>query len=136
MPRGNRHYITGHVWHIIHWCHKEEFLLKFARNQRQWLRWPFEVKKRYGLSVLNYMVTCNHIHLLVRDNGKRSVFPSAMQLIAARAGQEYNSGDDIQTTSDVLWRPLALEKREKLSSSSHMAGLSLNLRCGGWLKWR
>ena len=25
--------------------------------------------KRFGLSVLNYMVTSNHIHLLVKDTG-------------------------------------------------------------------
>ena len=90
MPRGNRHYIPGYVWHITHRCHKKEFLLKFARDRRRWLRWVFEAKKRYGLSVLNYMVTSNHIHLLVRDNGKRSVIPSSIQLIAGRTGQEYN----------------------------------------------
>ncbi|MFH2220491.1 MAG: transposase [Pseudomonadota bacterium] len=90
MPRGNRHYLPGYVWHITHRCHKKEFLLTFARDRRRWLRWLFEAKKRYGLSVLNYMVTSNHIHLLVRDNGKRSVIPSSIQLIAGRTGQEYN----------------------------------------------
>ena len=29
MPRANRHYIPGYVWHITHRCHKKEFLLKF-----------------------------------------------------------------------------------------------------------
>ena len=29
----------------------------------------FEAKKRFGLSVLNYMVTSNHVHLLVKDTG-------------------------------------------------------------------
>jgi hypothetical protein len=54
MPRANRHYIPGCVWHITHRCHKKEFLLKFARDRRRWLRWFFEAKKRYGLIVLNY----------------------------------------------------------------------------------
>ena len=43
-----------------------------------------------GLSVLNYMVTSNHIHLLVRDIGERDVIPNSIQLIAGRTGQEYN----------------------------------------------
>ncbi len=90
MPRANRHFIPGVVWHITHRCHKKEFLLKFARDRRRWLRWLFEAKKRFGLSVLNYMVTCNHIHLLVRDNGARDVIPKSIQLIAGRTGQEYN----------------------------------------------
>jgi len=38
-----------------------------ARDRRRYLRWLFEAKKRFGLSVLNYMVTSNHIHLLIRD---------------------------------------------------------------------
>ena len=48
-------------------------------------------KKRYsGLSVLNYMVTSNHIHLLVFDNGGRNVIPASIKLVAGRIGQEYN----------------------------------------------
>lgn len=90
MPRANRHYIPGVVWHITHRCHKKEFLLKFARDRRRWLSWLFEARKRFGLSVLNYMVTSNHIHLLVRANGKRDVIPKSIQLIAGRTGQEYN----------------------------------------------
>jgi len=90
MPRANRHYLPGYVWHITHRCHKKEFLLKFARDRRLWLQWLFEARKRHGLSVLNYMVTSNHIHLLVSDNGERDVIPDSMQLIAGRTGQEYN----------------------------------------------
>ena len=90
MPRANRHYIPGHVWHITHRCHKKEFLLKFARDRRRYLQWVFEAKKRYGLSVLGYAVTSNHVHLLVRDNGHRDVIPKSIQLIAGRIGQEFN----------------------------------------------
>jgi REP element-mobilizing transposase RayT len=90
MPRANRHYIPGYVWHITHRCPKKEFLLKFARDCRRWLQWLFEAKKRYGLSVLNYMVTSNHIHLVVRDNGEGDVIPNSIQLIAGRTGQEFN----------------------------------------------
>ena len=41
------------------------------------------------MCVLNYIVTSNHIHLLVRDQG-RSEIPEAMRLIAGRTAQEYN----------------------------------------------
>ncbi|MFZ0449899.1 MAG: transposase [Desulfatiglandaceae bacterium] len=54
------------------------------------MRWLFEAKKRFGLSMLNYMVTSNHIHLLARDKGARDVIPKSIQLIAGRTGQEYN----------------------------------------------
>src|SRR6266704_611969 len=36
---------------------------------RRYLRRVFEAKKRFGLSVRNYMVTSSHVHLLVNDTG-------------------------------------------------------------------
>jgi putative transposase len=89
MPRANRHFLPGYVWHITHRCHRKSSLLKFARDRHSYLRWVFEAKKRFGLSVLNYIVTCNHVHLLVRDTGP-NVIANSMQLIAGRTGQEYN----------------------------------------------
>jgi len=69
MPPANRHFLPGYVWHITHRCHQKKFLLKSARERRRYLYWVFEAKKRLGLSVLDYMVTSNHIHLLVKDTG-------------------------------------------------------------------
>ena len=90
MPRANRHYIPGYVWHITHRCHKQEFLLRFARDKRGWITWLIEARKRYGLSILSYIVTSNHIHLLVSDNGDEDTIPKSIQLIAGRTGQQYN----------------------------------------------
>lgn len=90
MARAKRHYLSGHIWHITHRCHKKEFLLKFSKDRARWLQWLYQAKKRYGLTILNYMATSNHIHLLVADNGNRDVIPRSMQLIAGRTGQEFN----------------------------------------------
>ena len=43
---------------------------------------------------MNYIVTSNHIHLLVMDGGGREAIPKAMQLIAGRTAQEYNQRKD------------------------------------------
>ena len=83
MPRANRHFLPGHVWHITHRCHQRKFLLKFARDRRRYLHWVFEAKQRFGLCVLDYIVTSNHIHLLVKDTGA-NVIAESMQLIAGR----------------------------------------------------
>jgi hypothetical protein len=64
----------------------------------------FEAKKRFGLSVLNYMVTSNQIHLLVRDAGQQ-VIAQSMQLIAGRTAQEYNlPGHGVVRPRDKLKR--------------------------------
>lgn len=49
----------------------------------------FQARKRYGLCVLNYIVTSNHIHLLVYER-RRGTIARSMQLIAGRVAQEYN----------------------------------------------
>jgi putative transposase len=89
VPRANRYFLPGYVWHITHRCHQREFLLKFAQDRRRWLYWLFEAKRRYGLRVLNYVVTSNHIHLLVQDRGRGEIAKS-LQLVAGRTAQEYN----------------------------------------------
>lgn len=90
MPRANRIFSPGLVWHITHRCHEKAFLLRFARDRRRWRHWLFEAKRRYDVCVLNYIVTCNHVHLLVRDRGLGEL-PAAMQLVAGRTAQEYNT---------------------------------------------
>ena len=89
MPRANRHFTPGGVWHITHRCHNRDFLLKFECDRRRWKYWLFQARKRFGLSVLNYIATSNHIHLLVRDTAPGTIARS-LHLIAGRVGQEYN----------------------------------------------
>ena len=90
MARANRHYLAGYIWHITHRCHRRQFLLKFAKDRKRWLQWLFEARRRYGLAVLNYTVTSNHIHLLVSDQKGADVIPRSIQLVAGRTAQEYN----------------------------------------------
>jgi putative transposase len=94
MARAKRHYIPGYIWHITHRCHKREFLLKFSKDRHRYLQWLYQARKRYGLKILNYMLTSNHVHLLVVDDGDRDVIPNSMQLVAGRTGQEYNQRKD------------------------------------------
>ncbi len=90
MPRAHRHHLPGCIWHLTHRCHRREFLLKFARDRQAWIRWLFEARKRYGLTVLNYMVTSNHVHLIVEDGEDPSAVARSMQLLAGATGQGFN----------------------------------------------
>jgi REP-associated tyrosine transposase len=49
----------------------------------------YSKQKRFGLCVLDDIVTSNHIHPLVKDTGP-GVIGESMQLIAGRTAQEYN----------------------------------------------
>jgi putative transposase len=63
MPRANRYVLPGQLWHITHRCHKQQFLLKFAKDRRAWRYWLSQAHRRYGLCVLNYAVKSNHIQM-------------------------------------------------------------------------
>ena len=89
MSRAHRYFLPNHVWHITHRRHTKYFLLKFVRDQRRWLYWLHEVGSRFGLCVLDYTVTSNHIHLLVQDQGRGEI-ARGMQVVAGRTAQEYN----------------------------------------------
>lgn len=93
MPRANRYHLPHYVWHITHRCHRRQFLLKFARDRRAWIDWLYAARKQYGLCVLDYAVTSNHIHLLVGDQGRGEIARS-LQLIAGRTAQAYNMRKD------------------------------------------
>ena len=77
MAREKRHFIPGYIWHITYRCHKREFLLKFSKDRRRYLQWLYQAKKRYKLTILNYMINSKHIHLLVVDTEKREVIPKS-----------------------------------------------------------
>jgi len=89
MARAHRIHVPGHVWHLTHRCHHRRFLLQFARDRRVWRAWLYEARRRFGLCVLDYTVTANHVHLLVRDRGQDEIAAS-MHLIQGCTGQAYN----------------------------------------------
>jgi len=93
MPRARRYFHSGLIWHITHRCHKKEFLLKFAKDRRTYIGWLYQAKRRYKIKILNYMITSNHIHLIIlsrEDSGHSNIISRSIQLIAGRTAQEYN----------------------------------------------
>ncbi len=96
MPRANRSFLPGHVWHVTQRCHKKEFLLKFRKDKRLWMSWALEAKARFGIVVLNFMITSNHIHLLATARlthwkcRSTVALSGALQLIESRVAQTFN----------------------------------------------
>ena len=78
-----------------------------------------EAKNRYGLVILNYMLTSNHIHLLVVDDGDRDVIPRSIQLMAGRTASDYNQR---KRRKGAFWEDryhaAAVERRKFISIQS------------------
>ena len=90
MPRTKRHYLPGYTCHITQRCHKKEFLLKFHCDKRNWLHWLHQAKQRFRISILNYMVTSNHVHMLVQCDKENNYIAKAIHLASGRTAWEYN----------------------------------------------
>lgn len=90
MPRANRSYLPGYVWHITHRCHNREFLLRAEADRAIWRHWLWQSTSRYGLSVLNFVATSNHIHLLVYDALAGDAVTRSLQLVQGCTAQAHN----------------------------------------------
>jgi putative transposase len=66
-------------------------LFKFARTRQRYQYWLYQARKRFEIEILNYSITSNHIHLIVRNCGAKNEIPDLIQLVAGRTGQEYNA---------------------------------------------
>ena len=70
-------------------CQERRYLLRFKKDRRQYLQRLREAIARYRISVLNYMPTSNHVHLLVWCDHARDL-SAAMQYVSGSIAQDYN----------------------------------------------
>ena len=71
MPRRRRGWIDNACYHITHRCHERKFLFRFSKYRDIYIKQLFETIQRFSIDVLNYIVTSNHVHLLVTaENGE------------------------------------------------------------------
>lgn len=79
---------TRQIWHITQRCHKSRFLLDDEVDRLRWRYWLYQAKRRYRLSVLNYVATSNHVHLLIQGNGSATL-RECMSFINARTAADF-----------------------------------------------
>lgn len=90
MPRAHRCYLPGHVWHVTHRCHDRAFLLREHGHRDRWERWLQTAQSRVDVSVLDFVVTSNHVHVLVFDPTGTGGVGRLMQLVQGHTAQSYN----------------------------------------------
>ena len=89
MPRANRYTLSGRVCHITQRCHDQAFLLRFARDRDAYRARLREALKAFGVHLLSYVVTSNHVHLLTLGDDL-SALSRMMQTVAGESAQAYN----------------------------------------------
>ncbi len=91
MPRANRYVEPGHTYHVTHRCHDQSFLFRFAIDRQAYRSMLRERLGSYGISLLNYCITSNHTHLLLRIRDRRAeTLARFMQSLEGDFAQYYN----------------------------------------------
>ena len=89
MPRKRRGWEPGACYHITHRCHDREFLFRFSKYRQFYIQRLFEGVRRYGMDVLDYICTSNHVHLLVAAKQGPEI-SNAIRYVHGRIGQWHN----------------------------------------------
>ena len=118
MPRANRLKVKEGLFHLTHRCHNRAFFLRFARDRDAYRALMRQKLRRFDVALLDYCVTCNHVHLLV-DAQDRLQVSGFMREVAGEFARYYNKrkkrinavwGDNFHATlvesGQYLWRCL------------------------------
>lgn len=89
MPRRKRGWEPGACYHVTHRCWNQEFLFRYAKYRNYYIRNLFHTVRKYRLDVLDYIVTSNHVHLLVAAR-KGDEISKSLQYLHGRMGQWHN----------------------------------------------
>lgn len=89
MPRRRRGWINNACYHVTHRCHGKNFLLKFAKHREIYLKYLMEMASRFKIDVLDYMVTGNHVHLLLKARRGENI-SKGIQFLHGAFANKYN----------------------------------------------
>jgi putative transposase len=89
MARRKRNWVDGACYHITHRCHGRKFLFRFEKYRDFYVRTLYQAQRRYRIAVLNYVVTSNHIHLLLTSSKGENI-SSALQYLHGAVAQFHN----------------------------------------------
>ena len=89
MPRANRYILPGYTYHLIHRCHNRKFLLRCRTDRIEYWHRLRKNMRKYRISLFNFCITSNHVHLLgtCRQAGDISRF---MQQLEGEFADFYN----------------------------------------------
>jgi len=66
MPRTARVLLPGQIYHLTHRCHNGSFFLRFDTIRAEYRLRLWYAVRRFNVSILNYCITSNHTHMLLR----------------------------------------------------------------------
>jgi len=85
--------LAGYAYHLTHRCHDQEWLLKLAGDRDEYRTRLRRALRGSGVSLLNYCITRNHVHLLATARDPEAI-PGLMQRVQGEHAECYNRRHD------------------------------------------
>ncbi len=89
MPRSARLLLPGHIYHLTHRCHNGSFFLRFDTVRIEYRRRLWQAVRRFKIVMLNYCLTSNHTHLLLKVRRPASI-STFMRHLEGEFASSYN----------------------------------------------
>ena len=89
MRRGRTRGVDHCCFHVTHRCQERRFLLKFEVDRRDYVVRLRDAAREYGVSVLNYVITSNHVHLLLWTDDETGI-SAMMRSLQGAVGRAFN----------------------------------------------
>ena len=93
MPRANRYFVPGKLYHLTHRCHNRQFLFKFARDPGQDRQWLWSSVREFPVTVFAQCVTSNHTHVLASSDSPEAI-SQWVQQVEGEFAQNYIDDDE------------------------------------------
>ena len=77
-------------YHATHRCQERRFFLKFDIDRNNYVKRLREMKNKFSVDVLDFIVTSNHIHLLLWSSKAKHV-SAAMHFLQGVSAKDYNT---------------------------------------------
>ena len=90
MGYPQRYFEPGYACLLTARCHNREYLLGQESYRTMMVDALFAYQDRYQVPVLNYTVTCNHIHLRVLCPDDATAIPGMMRSLSSKVAASYN----------------------------------------------
>lgn len=89
MPRRLRNWVDNSTYHLTHRCEDKNFYFKFSKYRKLYCHYLHAGQKRYKVDVLNFIVTSNHVHLILTAKCGQNI-SRCIQYVHSHVAQEYN----------------------------------------------
>ena len=89
MRRGQIRGLDHCCFHVTHRCQERRFLLRFEIDRRNYVERLRQASRKYAVAVLGYVVTSNHVHLLLWT-AEADAISAMMQSLQGATARDYN----------------------------------------------